>query len=447
MVAVSAALALALIFFPAAVVGVPSGEIEEQGELALRPHPPIEVRADVEWMLPDSLAGNGVVGGLGTREDPFVISGWEIQFDVNAPAISISDTRAHVLLRDLLLRPAREPEPRMIDIRQAMVFLRTENVTVDRVRVEGDWDGSVFTDAEIEIRSATLANSSIQAVGGSLRVARLDVHGTARGPPLQCEACILDASDVSVTGYGPALRFARASPTAPMGISLLRANATLQRISGYHFGESPFIGIGESTVDWAGGHFENVTTVISAESSSMRISDLHHEAGERASATVHARDCDITLSHSTIRGLGSIQVAGCGLLVEHVEFLGVGLGIVAFPWDDDSRARLIVRNSSFVDVDQIGIWNQDPDVQIDARWNWWGGAGGPVWGDARQGRAGVRGAVLVEPWLDTGEVSRPSQWHAIPMVSPSIWLGASFFIGFVMSLRPRNPRGSAFFSR
>lgn len=60
----------------------------------LAPHPPIVIATDADF-TPE----NGVVGGTGTRDDPFVIAGWEIEAG-NAVGISVRNTTAHFVIRD-----------------------------------------------------------------------------------------------------------------------------------------------------------------------------------------------------------------------------------------------------------------------------------------------------------------------------------------------------------
>lgn len=61
----------------------------------LTPHIPIDIDGDESFLLPPAI--NGVVGGSGTAEDPFVVGGWEI-VPVLGHGIRISNTTAHVVI-------------------------------------------------------------------------------------------------------------------------------------------------------------------------------------------------------------------------------------------------------------------------------------------------------------------------------------------------------------
>lgn len=48
-------------------------------------------------------AANGVISGSGTRGDPYVIAGWEIDGSGATAAIEIRNTRAHFEIRDAMV--------------------------------------------------------------------------------------------------------------------------------------------------------------------------------------------------------------------------------------------------------------------------------------------------------------------------------------------------------
>lgn len=64
-------------------------------------HDPIAIRSDAELGQPDLLANNGVRGGSGTADDPYVISHWRIEIDDLRPAIEIQNTRSHILIHNV----------------------------------------------------------------------------------------------------------------------------------------------------------------------------------------------------------------------------------------------------------------------------------------------------------------------------------------------------------
>lgn len=62
---------------------------------AYTPHNPININSDGDFT-----ADNGVTGGSGTPQDPYIIEGWEIGAHL-VMCISISDTNAHFIIRDV----------------------------------------------------------------------------------------------------------------------------------------------------------------------------------------------------------------------------------------------------------------------------------------------------------------------------------------------------------
>lgn len=70
------------------------------------PHPPIFVNGNTEFT-----ASNGVTGGSGTPEDPYLIQGWRIEGEgrlvLGNYALHIRDTTAAFVIQDVLVRQAR----------------------------------------------------------------------------------------------------------------------------------------------------------------------------------------------------------------------------------------------------------------------------------------------------------------------------------------------------
>lgn len=62
---------------------------------AYSPHDPIYISSDYDFT-----EENGVVGGSGTSDDPYIISGWEISA-ASETAIKVSDTTASFIIRDI----------------------------------------------------------------------------------------------------------------------------------------------------------------------------------------------------------------------------------------------------------------------------------------------------------------------------------------------------------
>jgi hypothetical protein len=93
-------LALGLLLLAPQLPALPSSSHSSSGEAGPRgnvsvSHDPIVIMSDADLLLPDALSGNGVVGGIGTQEYPYLIAGWEITA-VAEPALTIANTRAHI---------------------------------------------------------------------------------------------------------------------------------------------------------------------------------------------------------------------------------------------------------------------------------------------------------------------------------------------------------------
>lgn len=74
----------------------------ETAEPSLEPHEPIDIEGDAELLVPGETSGNGVRGGTGTPDDPFVISDWAIDGS-QQDAVSIADVNLYVRIENLVL--------------------------------------------------------------------------------------------------------------------------------------------------------------------------------------------------------------------------------------------------------------------------------------------------------------------------------------------------------
>ena len=96
---------------------------------ALTPHAPILIDADSDFIYE-----NGVVGGSGTLQDPYVISGWRIEaYGVNA--ITVIYTQSYFVIRDVELIGD-------VNTSRAGVHLERDNcATVERAKISGFYYG------------------------------------------------------------------------------------------------------------------------------------------------------------------------------------------------------------------------------------------------------------------------------------------------------------------
>lgn len=400
------------------------------GGAGLRPHGPISILSDGGFLLPDAVSGNGVVGGTGTEMDPFVIEGWEIAYEWPTPAVSIQDTRLHVVLRDLLIRPAQAPTPSTLSIGPAISLASVSNVSLERVRIEEDWDGSLFQDSQVHVKDVTLANSTILAYGGTLTGSHVTSHGASRhGMALICNACWLDVRDVRSHGYGPVARFADMQPIEPGGIGVVDSpSANLQRLEARNMSRGNVVAVTDSRLVWRGGALSGGALGLSATRSAVTISDVRLDEEDEASGFAYLEASETEMTSVTVRSGGvAIFVVGGSLRVDRSHFDGVGSGILVndAPEEGSPPPSVVVRNSSFVGTRDHGL-RSDTQAPVDARWNWWGSAEGPASGKSKDGRAGVQGpAVQVDPWLAQGPASEAGSRtapgvHALGIVAVSV---------------------------
>lgn len=83
---------------------------------ALAPHEPIVIDGDKDFT-----PANGVVRGTGTQDDPYVISGWEIEVPVALNAVRIQNTIAHFVIRSCKLSGAIEDGILLYNVKHAQV--------------------------------------------------------------------------------------------------------------------------------------------------------------------------------------------------------------------------------------------------------------------------------------------------------------------------------------
>jgi len=68
------------------------------------PHAPIHIVGDANFT-----SANGVVGGSGTPDDPYIIEGWEIDAEGGEYCIRIENTNAYFIIRNCRVYNASDP--------------------------------------------------------------------------------------------------------------------------------------------------------------------------------------------------------------------------------------------------------------------------------------------------------------------------------------------------
>jgi len=86
------------------------------GEGAQSPHGPIVISKPA-----DLNRGNGVVGGSGTKDDPFLIDGWEIDAGTADSGIIITDVHAYIVIRNVSIQSAPVAGMRIIGVPHVLI--------------------------------------------------------------------------------------------------------------------------------------------------------------------------------------------------------------------------------------------------------------------------------------------------------------------------------------
>jgi len=109
------------------------------------PHAPIRIQSNAEFT-----AANGVVGGHGTPDDPYLIAGWEITNVDTMQAIFIRDTDASFVIRDVFVH--QPPGLGFAGIR----FIEVPNGRVEDSGVTGfAWDLSLEFTSNLTVAETT----------------------------------------------------------------------------------------------------------------------------------------------------------------------------------------------------------------------------------------------------------------------------------------------------
>jgi len=126
--------------------------LEPASVAGAQPRGPIVIEGDEDFT-----EANGVVGGSGTTSDPFIIANWFIDA-TSSDGITLRDTRAHVVLRDLSVRGGADTGHSGIRLE------RVENVVVERTSLTLNWEPMyVDTAANLTIRQNDLSLSFVDS--------------------------------------------------------------------------------------------------------------------------------------------------------------------------------------------------------------------------------------------------------------------------------------------
>ena len=157
---------LSAILLMGSVILVPTTQ-EGRASSHFVPHAPIVIANDSEFT-----GENGVSGGSGTADDPYVITGWEISKstgEVTVGGIAILDTKAHVIIRDVYIHSLPTSSGIFLD--------GVSNATIEGAIV---WDarwGIAISDAHsITIRESDISSTEVHGISIASS-ARVTVRG------------------------------------------------------------------------------------------------------------------------------------------------------------------------------------------------------------------------------------------------------------------------------
>src|SRR3989454_7259551 len=115
------------------------------------PHAPIRIQSNAEFT-----PSNGVVGGDGTPDDPYLIAGWEITNVDTMEAIFIRDTDASFVIRDVFVH--QPPGLGFAGIR----FIEVSNGRVEESTVTGfAWDVSLEFSGNVTVARNNLSHADL----------------------------------------------------------------------------------------------------------------------------------------------------------------------------------------------------------------------------------------------------------------------------------------------
>src|SRR5206468_3738787 len=115
------------------------------------PHAPIRIQSNAEFT-----AANGVVGGHGTPDDPYIIAGWEITNVDTMAAIFIRDTDASFVIRDVDVH--QPPGLGWAGIR----FIEVTNARVEDSTVAGfSWGVSLEFTSNITVTRSNVTHNGL----------------------------------------------------------------------------------------------------------------------------------------------------------------------------------------------------------------------------------------------------------------------------------------------
>lgn len=140
----------ALILMALSVVAL--GTVSAEDVPALLSHRPIYIGGDDQFTLK-----NGVIGGSGTEDDPYVIAGWEIDAAGVTYAISVEDMDRHFIIRNCKIHGART---------FGILFKYVKNGEIESCEIRDNTEGiHLFNSSNNEISGNMIVSNNGAGIG------------------------------------------------------------------------------------------------------------------------------------------------------------------------------------------------------------------------------------------------------------------------------------------
>ena len=120
------------------------------------PHIPIVINSDLDFN-----SGNGVTGGSGTKSDPFIIDGWDINGNGYGNALYIGNTTQYFIVRNCLLHDAKGTVTPPYRLNSGIEFYKVKNGRLDGNVASKNWQYGItlYASSSNEIANNNVSNN------------------------------------------------------------------------------------------------------------------------------------------------------------------------------------------------------------------------------------------------------------------------------------------------
>lgn len=372
--------------------------------------------------------GSGVVDGIGTAEDPYVIEGWCIppgiplidedlpRLSLQSAGIHIADTAAHVLIRDTVV--TGQPAELLLPEQEVGILVDgAGNVEIRDSTITDHGNEGIYLEGvgEVMLTGNTVTQNTLNAVEVD-QAGDVTVEGNEIVDNGMNAVEIDDAGDVIVTNnkltdnVDRGVRLDDASSVTVLENTILRNN------EGLDLDNAAPVNVQNNTI--RDSKFDGLR--IDTSQAALANNTITDNGGEGVSLDVsHVTLTDNTITNNTDDGIDLLFADQATLTDNEIVKNGdAGVRIVD-PGDVTLADNNIHDNDDregFFDDDDDGGIHVDGGQPVDARDNWWGATSGPSGGveDACLGTDADGqgelitldngGEVCFDPWLQ-GPVS------------------------------------------